>query len=476
MAVTQTTRFQLYRWSSGADQFTRAQMTESHDNLEAEGAGYSQAGSRPAAAAEYEGFFHYDSTDSSVGTLSYCNGTAWFDVGAPGSVTSLDGATSDGTSNFFARADHTHALDDSIVTTAKINDLAVTTGKLNDLSVTTGKIAASAVTNAKLGSDLDASKLTAGTIPAARIGSAAITNDKLASDLDATKLSTGELSMDRIATSAITHEKIEDSVGLSVVGRSANSTGVVADITAASDNQVLRRSGTSIGFGTVATDGIAANAVTVDKMEQVAGHGILARVAGTTGNLSELTAGTNTVLNRGASGNLQFTSVTNDMLAGSITSGKITSLDAAKLTGTIDSDRLPTDIALGTKTTGNYAASVAVSGSGLAISGTAGEGTIFTLSHADTSSVANETNSGTTVIQSLTFDEFGHVATVTDKNLTSEFYTESESRGLFTDTTRKSYGGSTSTSRNTNAYHNIFVTGSTPSTSGAKAGDIWFET
>jgi len=192
-----------------------------------------------------------------------------------------------------------------------------------------------------------------------------------------------------------------------------------------------------------------------------------------------LTAGTNTVLNRGASGNLQFTSVTNDMLAGSITSDKITSLDATKLTGTIDSARLPADVELGTNTTGNYAAAVAVSGSGLDISGTAGEGTIFTLSHADTSTIAGNqgglTDSGI-VIEDITVDGFGHVTAVDTVNLNNIYYTRELAESLFTDTARKSYGGSTTTSRNSNAYHNIFVTGSTPSTSGAKAGDIWFET
>ena len=54
-----------------------------------------------------------------------------------------------------------------------------------------------------------------------------------------------------IATNAVTDAKFRQSAGLSVVGRSANSTGNVADITAASDNQVLRRSGTAIGFGAI---------------------------------------------------------------------------------------------------------------------------------------------------------------------------------------------------------------------------------
>jgi hypothetical protein len=57
-----------------------------------------------------------------------------------------------------------------------------------------------------------------------------------------------------VTTNGITDALFRQSAGLSVVGRSANSTGDVADITAASDYQVLRRSGTSIGFGAVALD------------------------------------------------------------------------------------------------------------------------------------------------------------------------------------------------------------------------------
>lgn len=57
-----------------------------------------------------------------------------------------------------------------------------------------------------------------------------------------------------VTTNGITDALFRQSAGLSVVGRSANSTGDVADITAASDYQVLRRSGTSIGFGAVSLD------------------------------------------------------------------------------------------------------------------------------------------------------------------------------------------------------------------------------
>lgn len=54
-----------------------------------------------------------------------------------------------------------------------------------------------------------------------------------------------------IAANAVTNSKIRQSAGLSIIGNSTNSTANVADITAGTDNQVLRRSGTGIGFGAV---------------------------------------------------------------------------------------------------------------------------------------------------------------------------------------------------------------------------------
>lgn len=54
-----------------------------------------------------------------------------------------------------------------------------------------------------------------------------------------------------IAANAVTDAKFRQSAALSVVGRSANSTGNVADISAGADYNILRRSGTSIGFGSV---------------------------------------------------------------------------------------------------------------------------------------------------------------------------------------------------------------------------------
>lgn len=54
-----------------------------------------------------------------------------------------------------------------------------------------------------------------------------------------------------IVANAVTDSKLRQSAALSVIGRSANTTGNVADIPAGTDGDVLRRSGTTLGFGNI---------------------------------------------------------------------------------------------------------------------------------------------------------------------------------------------------------------------------------
>jgi hypothetical protein len=58
------------------------------------------------------------------------------------------------------------------------------------------------------------------------------------------------------ADDSVTDAKIREFAGLSVLGRGSNSTGNGADITAGADGDVLRRSGTTLGFGAVAQSSI----------------------------------------------------------------------------------------------------------------------------------------------------------------------------------------------------------------------------
>jgi hypothetical protein len=61
-----------------------------------------------------------------------------------------------------------------------------------------------------------------------------------------------------IATNGVGDSQIRQFAGLSVLGRSANSTGNGADITAGTDAFVLRRAGTALGFGLIGTASISA--------------------------------------------------------------------------------------------------------------------------------------------------------------------------------------------------------------------------
>lgn len=54
-----------------------------------------------------------------------------------------------------------------------------------------------------------------------------------------------------LAVNGVTDAHIRQSSAFSIIGRSGNTTGDVADITAAADGQVLRRSGSVLGFGAV---------------------------------------------------------------------------------------------------------------------------------------------------------------------------------------------------------------------------------
>jgi hypothetical protein len=91
-----------------------------------------------------------------------------------------------------------------------------------------------------------------------------------------------------IAANGVSNDKIRQSVGLSVLGRSPNTTGNIADITASSDNTVLRRSGTSIGFGTI---GISSMTMNTDRM--------LGRTTASAGAVEEITVSSGLTLSSG---------------------------------------------------------------------------------------------------------------------------------------------------------------------------------
>jgi len=141
---------------------------------------------------------------------------------------------------------------------------AVTTAKILDDNVTYAKIQNVSATDRILGRDTagagDIEELTVGG-GLEFTGGGGIQRSALTGDVTATAGSNATT----IANNAVTNAMIRDSAALSVIGRSANSAGDPADI-AGTDGQVLRVSGTTLGFGQVATAGIADDAITADKL------------------------------------------------------------------------------------------------------------------------------------------------------------------------------------------------------------------
>jgi|GEM_PF-5909719 len=86
----------------------------------------------------------------------------------------------------------------------------------------------------------------------------------------------------------------------------------------------------------------------------------------------------------------------------------------------------------GTAVEGNKQITISA-GSGLSGGGTItlGAGGTVTLSHADTSSQGSVSNTGGTVIRSVTLDTYGHVTGLTSYNLDNRYYTESEADSKF---------------------------------------------
>ena len=90
---------------------------------------------------------------------------------------------------------------------------------------------------------------------------------------------------------SVTNAILRDSGPLSVIGRSANSTGDPADISAtAASDQVLRESGNVLGFGTVNTGGMAANAVTDTILRNSGALSVIGRSANSTGDPADISA------------------------------------------------------------------------------------------------------------------------------------------------------------------------------------------
>ncbi len=137
-----------------------------------------------------------------------------------------------------------------------------------------------------------------------------------------------------MADNAISDGKLRDSAALSVIGRATNSTGDPADIAAASDAHVLRRSGTSLGFGQVVSAGIGDNQIGDTKLRDSAALSVIGRSANSTGDPADIAAANDGEVLRRSGTTLGFGQVgTTGLADGAVTLAKHANMATARLLG-----------------------------------------------------------------------------------------------------------------------------------------------
>ena len=142
-----------------------------------------------------------------------------------------------------------------------------------------------------------------------------------------------------IAADAVTDTKLRNSGALSVIGRSANTTGDPADISAtATSGAVLREASSVLGFGTIATAGIGDNQVTYAKVQDVAANSYLGRAASSSGDVSEVTLAASQLAGRGSSGDLAAITLGTglSMSSATLNAAVNATIETTTLTGTQD--------------------------------------------------------------------------------------------------------------------------------------------
>jgi hypothetical protein len=150
---------------------------------------------------------------------------------------------------------------------------------------------------------------------------------------------TGTYPSPLIGNNKVLFTHLDDLAGLSVIGRGANSTGDPGAITAFGGADAVLRvdtAGTLLGFGSVATGGLANGAVTFAKMQNIATVRLLGRDTGGTGSPGEITVGGGLAFT--GSGGIKLADMAGNTIRGNNTGGAAAPADltATQVTALLD--------------------------------------------------------------------------------------------------------------------------------------------
>jgi len=142
-----------------------------------------------------------------------------------------------------------------------------------------------------------------------------------------------------VMTNVVGRSNLANGAATSVIGRSAGSTGAVADIAAASDDVIFRRTGGALNFGGLTIGMFADDLITFAKLPNVSTNTLLGRFNASTGDIESIGLNSDLAF---SGGNLRVAAYTGDVTktaggtALSIASGVITSTHLS--TSLLDTD------------------------------------------------------------------------------------------------------------------------------------------
>lgn len=238
-----------------------AAQTAAEDYADGLAVNYDSAGAASAAQTAAEGYadslaVNYDAAGSAAQALSdaedYADGLA-VNYDAAGSASAVAGDLTDHENATTNVHGITNTADLVVTTDSRLSDARTPTdGSVTDAKIVAGGLSTTAIT-----------------------GTAVVTGDARLSDqrtpldnsVTSAKIVDGTIvNADVSATAAVEFSKLENGSSLSVLGRSANSSGAVASIAAGSNHTVLRRHNSVLEFGTVDAQFLSNDSVTSAKI------------------------------------------------------------------------------------------------------------------------------------------------------------------------------------------------------------------